>query len=298
MDFKEVRMPNATSSGSTGSLGIHRTPGPSGMSPEARKLATEAMSNTLAFRTFATFGDFYRFAGKTVLRMFTRPFHFREFVSQAWFVTTVSFAPALLVSIPFCVIIIFQVNQLLLQIGAIDLAGAGAAVAVVREIGPIVSVLVVAGAGATAICADLGSRKIREEIDALVTLGIDPIERLVVPRVLASTVTGIALNGMVSAVGLLGGYFFSVVLQGATPGLYVSDLTLLVGLPDFLASQLKAAVFGFLAGLTACYLGLNAKGGPKGVGDAVNQTVVFAFMLLFAANSIISTLFLQFKMGA
>nr|WP_272902662.1 ABC transporter permease [Nocardioides sp. WS12] len=272
--------------------------GPDGMTPEARQIAREAVRSSMPFKTLGTFGAFYSFVGTVFKQMFTRKFHFREFISQAWFITNVSFWPALLVSIPFCVVIIFQVNQLLIQIGAVDLAGAGAAVAVVREIGPIVSVLVVAGAGATAICADLGSRKIREEIDAMVTLGIDPIERLVVPRVLASTLVGVALNGMVTVVGLVGGYFFSVVLQGATPGLYLSDLTLLVGLPDFLASEAKAAVFGMLAGLTACYLGLNAKGGPKGVGEAVNQTVVFAFMLLFAANSVISALFLQIKLGA
>lgn len=275
-----------------------RGPGPSGMSPGSRKMASDALRGTLPFKAMSTFGDFYSFVGKVFRTMFTTRFRFAEFISQAWFVTTVSFGPALLVSIPFCVVIIFQVNQLLIQIGAVDLAGAGAAVAVVREIGPIVSVLVVAGAGATAICADLGSRKIREEIDAMVTLGIDPIERLVVPRIVASTLVGVALNGMVTVVGLVGGYFFSVVLQGATPGLYLSDLTLLVGLPDFLASEAKAAIFGLLAGLTACYLGLNAKGGPKGVGEAVNQTVVFAFMLLFAANSVISALFLQIKLGA
>lgn len=281
---------------------------PAGMTPQVREIADEAMrrGNPLmpgrfgsgVTRTLTVLGEFYRFSGQTFARLFTRRFRFREFIEQAWFITTVSLVPAMLVSIPLCVIIIFQVNQLLIQIGAIDLAGAGAAVAVVREIGPIVSVLVVAGAGATAICADLGSRKIREEIDAMVTLGIDPIERLVVPRVVASTVVAVALNGVVSIVGLAGGYFFSVVLQGATPGLFLSDLTLLVGLSDFLASEVKAAVFGMLAGLTACYLGLNAKGGPKGVGEAVNQTVVFAFMLLFAANSVISTVFLNLKAGS
>jgi phospholipid/cholesterol/gamma-HCH transport system permease protein len=274
------------------------TPGPSGMTESSRAVARDALRSTTLAKGLTSFGDFYWFVGKVFKQMFTRRFQFREFVSQAWFITTVSLGPAILVAIPFCVVIIFQVNQLLIQIGAVDLAGAGAAVAVVREIGPIVSVLVVAGAGATAICADLGSRKIRDEIDAMETLGIDPIERLVVPRVLASTLVGVALNGVVTVVGLVGGYFFSVVLQGATPGLYISDLTLLVGLSDFLASEVKAAVFGMLAGLTACYLGLNAKGGPKGVGDAVNQTVVFAFMLLFAANSVISTVFLQIKLGA
>ncbi|GAB2642769.1 ABC transporter permease [Nocardioides ginkgobilobae] len=268
------------------------------MTPDSRQIAKSAMSSSIFVQALTTFGDFYAFSGNVFKQMFTRRFRFQEFVSQAWFITTVSFAPALLVAIPFCVVIIFQVNQLLIQIGAVDLAGAGAAVAVVREIGPIVSVLVVAGAGATAICADLGSRKIRDEIDAMVTLGIDPIQRLVVPRVLASMLVGVALNGMVTVVGLIGGYVFSVILQGATPGLFVADLTLLVGLADFVTSEIKAAVFGLLAGLTACYLGLNARGGPKGVGDAVNQTVVFAFMLLFAANSVISALFLQIKLGA
>lgn len=268
------------------------------MTATSRQVARDAVRASVPFRALSSFGDFYTFVGSIGRALLTTRFRFAEFVSQAWFLTTVSFGPALLVSIPFCVVIVFQVNQLLIQIGAVDLAGAGAAVAVVREIGPIVSVLVVAGAGATAICADLGSRKIREEIDAMVTLGIDPVERLVVPRVVASTLVGVALNGIVTVVGLVGGYFFSVVLQGATPGLYLSDLTLLVGLPDFIASEVKAAVFGLLAGLTACYLGLNAKGGPKGVGEAVNQTVVYAFMLLFAANSVISTLFLQIKLGA
>ncbi|WP_456698648.1 MlaE family ABC transporter permease [Aeromicrobium sp. P5_D10] len=268
---------------------------PAGLNTETAKIAKRAAkANPLMVGTAAV-GEFYLFCLTVLRTMLTTRFRFREFVSQAWFIATVSIAPAVMMSIPFCVVIIFQVNQLLIQIGAVDLSGAAAAVAVVREIGPIVSVLVVAGAGATAVCADLGSRKIREEIDAMVTLGINPIERLVVPRVVASMVIAIALNGLVSTVGLLGGYFFSVVLQGATPGLFISDMTLVVGVADFISAEIKAAVFGLLAGLTACYLGLNAKGGPKGVGEAVNQTVVFSFMLLFAANSVITTIFLNLK---
>lgn len=242
---------------------------------------------------FGAIGKFYAFCMETIRQMFTRGIVFEEFVTQAWFISSVSIMPAILVSIPLCVIIVFEVNQLLIQIGAVDLAGAGAAVAVVREIGPMVSVLVVAGAGATAICADLGSRKIRDEIDAMITLGIDPIHRLVVPRIVASTVIAVALNGLVSVVGLAGGYYFSVVLQGATPGLFIDGLTLLIGVPDFIAATIKAAIFGLLAGFAGCYLGLNANGGPKGVGDAVNQTVVVSFMMLFAANTVITSIFLQ-----
>jgi phospholipid/cholesterol/gamma-HCH transport system permease protein len=283
---------------------VQDSPRPEGETPKdpAPPTRAEIEREALTFNPFAKVlngfglvGDFYRFCGRTFRTMFTRRPVVDEIVQQAWFISSVSIMPAIMVSIPLCMIIVFQVNQLLIQIGAVDLAGAGAAVAVIREIGPIVSVLVVAGAGATAVCADLGARKIREEIDAMETLGIDPIPRLVVPRVIASTVIAVALNGMVSIVGLAGAYYFSVVLQGATPGLFIDGLTLLVGTPDFWASSLKAAVFGLLAGLAGCYLGLNAKGGPKGVGEAVNQTVVLAFLMLFAANTIITSIFLQLK---
>ncbi|HEX4189460.1 MAG TPA: ABC transporter permease [Marmoricola sp.] len=238
-------------------------------------------------------GGFYATCAETFRQLFKRPFQWREFFEQAWFIASVSILPTIFVAFPLCVIVIFELNQVLKEIGAIDLAGAGAGLAVVREIGPIVAVLVVAGAGATAMCADLGSRKIREELDAMITLSVNPIHRLVVPRVVASTVVAVFLNGLVTITGLVGGFIFSVFLQGATPGLYVSNLTLLVGLPDFLTSTVKAAVFGLLAGLVGCHLGMNAKGGPKGVGDAVNQTVVFSFMLLFLANTIITSIFLE-----
>ncbi|WP_368680254.1 ABC transporter permease (plasmid) [Rhodococcus opacus] len=238
-------------------------------------------------------GGFYATSMETFRCMFKRPFHAREFVQQAWFIAGVSIMPALLMAIPFCMMFVYQINILLAEIGAVDLSGAGAGVAIIREIGPVVTVLVVAGAGSTAICADLGSRTIREEIDAMKVLGIDPIQRLCVPRVLASTLIGIFLNGLVSAVGLVGGYIATVYMQGASPGQYVTAISILTGLPDFLVSEVKAAVFGMLAGLVACHLGLNAKGGPKGVGDAVNQTVVFSFLLLFLANSVITTLALH-----
>ena len=259
-------------------------------------LAEQGMAAGNPFaRAAAVLGGFYAMTLETFRLAFRRPFQTREFVGQAWFIASVSIVPTLLSAIPLCVIVVFQVNQLLIEIGAVDLSGAGAGLAVLREIGPIVSVLVVAGAGATAICADLGSRKIREELDAMVTLGVNPIHRLVVPRVLASTVVALALNAIVSFAGILGGYFFSVYFQHATPGLYVSNITLLVGIPDFIAGEVKAAVFGFLAGLVACYMGMNAKGGPKGVGDAVNQTVVYSFILLFLANSVITTVFLKIE---
>ena len=238
-------------------------------------------------------GSFYATSIETFRYLFSSRFQFKEFLARACFIASISVMPALLMSIPFCMMFVYEINILLTEIGAVDLSGAGAGVAIIREIGPVITVLVVAGAGSTAICADLGSRTIREEIDAMRVLGIDPIQRLCVPRVVASTVVALFLNGLVTAVGIIGGYFSTVYLQGASPGQYVAAFSILTGLPDVMVAEIKAAVFGLLAGLVACHLGLNVKGGPKGVGDAVNQTVVFSFLLLFLANSIITTISLN-----
>ena len=137
-------------------------------------------------------------------------------------------------------LIIFTLNILLAEFGAADISGAGAALGAVTQLGPLVTVLVVAGAGSTAICADLGARTIREEIDALEVLGIDPIHRLVVPRVVASTFVAFLLNGAVITIGLVGGFIFGVYLQNVSAGAYVSTLTLVTGLPEVLISVVKA----------------------------------------------------------
>lgn len=124
-------------------------------------------------------------------------------------------------------------------------------------------------------------------------LGIDPIHRLVVPRVLAMVLVALLLNGLVSVVGIAGGYFFNVILQGGTPGAYLASFSALAQLPDLYVAEAKAAIFGVIAGVVAAYKGLHPNPGPKGVGEAVNQTVVITFLLLFFANLILTMVYLQ-----
>jgi phospholipid/cholesterol/gamma-HCH transport system permease protein len=242
-------------------------------------------------------GGFFDITADTARASLRRPFQGREFIDQSWFVARVSIIPTLLVAIPFTVLVSFTINILLREIGAADLSGAGAALGSVTQVGPIVTVLIVAGAGATAICADLAARTIREEIDAMRVLGIDPIQRLVVPRVLASMVVALLLNGLVCTIGILGGFLFSVFLQGVNPGAFVNGITLLTGLGELIISEVKAGLFGLIAGMMACYLGLNVRGGPKSVGDAVNQTVVFAFMALFVVNVVVTAVGIKLTAG-
>jgi phospholipid/cholesterol/gamma-HCH transport system permease protein len=222
-----------------------------------------------------------------------RPFQFREFVQQSWFFASVTILPTALVAIPFGAVISLQLGSLTKQIGAQSFTGAASALAIVQQASPLVTALLVAGAGGSAVCADIGARTIREEIDAMEVLGISPIHRIVVPRVLAAMLVSVLLNGLVSVVGVLGGYFFNVIMQGGTPGAYLASFNALAQLPDLWISEVKAIIYGFLAGIVAAYRGLNPAGGPKGVGDAVNQAVVITFMLLFLVNVVLTAIYLQ-----
>jgi phospholipid/cholesterol/gamma-HCH transport system permease protein len=229
----------------------------------------------------------------TIRAIFKRPFQWRELISQAWFIAGVCIVPTMLVSIPFGMVISLQVGNLSRQLGAQSYVGSASVLAIVREAAPVATALLIAGAGGSAICADLGSRRIRDEIDAMEVLAVSPIQRLVVPRVLAAMIVAFFLNGLVSFVGIAGGYFFNVIVQHGTPGAYLASFGTLSQVTDLYVSEGKALIFGLIAALVASYKGLNAKGGPKGVGDAVNQSVVITFMLLFLVNFVTTTLYFQ-----
>ena len=123
-------------------------------------------------------------------------------------------------------------------------------------------------------------------------MGISPVRRLVVPRVAALVVVGILLCSIVAMTGVLAGYLFNVYVQHGTAGAYLSSFTSFATAGDFEVAEIKAAVFGFLTGIVAAHKGLNAKGGPKGVAEAVNQSVVFTFLLLFSTNILLTQAYL------
>ena len=226
-------------------------------------------------------------------RIGKRPFQWAEFIEQAWFITSVTLVPTILVSVPFGAVISLQVGNLTGQLGAQSFAGATAVLATVREAAPIAAALIIAGAAGSAICSDLGARKIREEIDAMEVLGVDPLYRLVVPRVAATIFVSVMIIGIVIAAGIGGGYFFTVIVQGGSAGAFLANFTVLASLPDLYISMIKAIVFGWLAAIVGAYKGLNAGGGPSGVGRAVNESVIVAFMLLFFLNAVITAIYFQ-----
>jgi phospholipid/cholesterol/gamma-HCH transport system permease protein len=246
-----------------------------------------ALQQSSMSKPLRSIGGFYAMALDTFVLIPRRPFAWRELLLQCWFITRVSVLPALLLAVPFTVLAAFTLNVLLGDFGAGDFAGTGAGVAL-AQLGPVVTVLVVAGAAATAICADLGARTIREELDALRVLGINPVQLLVVPRVLAATLVAVLLSAIVSLATLAGSFAFSVFVQNVTPGAYVAGLTLLTGTKDVVLCLVKAGLFGLAASLIGCFKGISVGGGPAGVGNAVNETVVYSFVALFVINLLVT----------
>jgi phospholipid/cholesterol/gamma-HCH transport system permease protein len=263
--------------------------------PAARAEGVQAVTAiSLGGKPIRAVGGFFAMSLDTFIVMFKPPFAWKEYILQSWFVARVSVLPALMLTMPYSVLLVFTFNVLLTEFGASDFSGTGAAIGTVNQIGPIVTVLVVSGAGATAMCADLGARTIRDELDALRVMGINPIQTLVVPRVLAATTVALALSATVIMVGLTGAFFFCVYVQHVAAGAFVQGLTTLTGIADVIVSLVKATLFGLAAGLIACYKGISVGGGPAGVGNAVNETVVFTFMVLFAINVIVTAVGIQF----
>lgn len=162
----------------------------------------------------------------------------------------------------------------------------------IREFAPWVNAMVVAGVVGTAIAADLGARRIRDEIDAMEVLGVDPVRTLVLPRVVALVILTGLLDVVALCFGVIGGFIASVPILGANPWAFYESLFANLTTPDVWGSVTKTFVFGLIIGVVCCYKGMYAKGGPIGVGRAVNQAVVIAFAMIWIFNVVFTNILL------
>jgi len=220
-----------------------------------------------------------------------RRFQFAEFMERSWFLVSVTLLTVVLVATPLGIAIALQVGALAKQIGASSFVGAADAVGILREASPIVTALLLAGVGGSAVCAELGARTIREEIDAMVVLGLNPLRRLVAPLLLAGVLVSALLNLVVIFVSILSAYLFDLGVLHGTKGSFFGSFTEFASVADFVTSELKACAFGLTAVLIAAYKGLNTRRGPTGVGEAVNQSVVITGIILFGINLVITEIF-------
>jgi len=162
----------------------------------------------------------------------------------------------------------------------------------VRGFAPWINAMMVAGVMGTAITVEFGARRVREELDAMEVLGVDPVRTLVLPRVIALFVMTGLLDLVALSFGVVGGFLASVFVGGASPGAFVDNFFANATVPDLWGSVLKTAIFGLIIGIVCCYKGLRAEGGPAGVGRAVNQAVVVSFAGIWIFNYVFTTILL------
>src|ERR1700740_2219923 len=230
-------------------------------------------------------GDMMILTGRTIWSALRPPYPYGgEFVSQFLFALRLCWFPLLIstVAIDYGAPGL-QAGGFLPLVRAVDRLGGFFVLAAIREIGPNVTAIVLAGVAGTAITADLGARKIREELDALQVLGVDPVKNLVVPRFLALMV----VTGLFDIYALLFGIFGGVVatlVNGAPLGPFWATFFTNASVTDLWGSVLKTTLFGAIIAIVCCYKGMTASGGAEGVGRAVNEAVVISFLAFGAVN--------------
>jgi len=230
-------------------------------------------------------GDMLILTGKTLVATVRPPYPYGgELVAQMVFALKLCWFPLLVTMVVVAYAVPgLQAANFLITIGALDRMGGFFVLAVIREFAPVICSIVVAGVAGTAITADLGARKIREELDALQVLGVDPVKQLVVPRFLALMIVTGLFDVFAILAGVGGGLLANAVNGGGTGAFFATFLTN-ASTTDLWASVLKCTLFGAIVAIVCCYKGMTASGGAEGVGRAVNQAIVMTFMLDGAVN--------------
>ena len=258
------------------------------MNPATAILAPIGRS-TLAF--LAAIGRVFLFVITLVSHIFRPPFYLKEFLQQVLAIGYFSLPVVGLTAL-------FTGGALALQIyaggsrfNAESAVPSIVAIGMVRELGPVLGGLMVAGRVAASIAAELGTMKVTEQIDALVTLSTHPTKYLTVPRVVAATLVMPVLVAIGDSLGIFGGFLVGTSSLGFNSATYISNTVSFLESWDVTSGLIKAAVFGFIVAVMGCYHGINSGRGAQGVGRATTNAVVSASVLILASNFILTQLF-------
>lgn len=218
--------------------------------------------------------------GSAVRGTFSRPFYLAEFLDQCRFIMAACFVPLLLTGLGWGTIVALEAGNFFKLASAEWRVGGFMVLANVREFAPVATGLMVAAVCGTAITADLGARKVRDELDALSTMGISITKFIVVPRFAAMALMTALYNVPMIAFTCLSGYIASLALVHVNSGAFISTFFTQGTLQDLYGGEIKCVVFGMLVATVCCYKGITATGGAEGVARAVNQAVVVCFIAI------------------
>ena len=243
----------------------------------------------LRFVTYA--GGTFTLLLQTLLAIAVPPFRGRQTFEQMVKIGVDSLPIATITAFFIGVVIAFQSAYQMNKVGAEMYIPSLVAISICREIGPVLTSLVVAGRVGASIAAELGSMKVTEQIDALETLAAPPIKYLVAPRFLALFTMLPLLTVFADAIGITGGYVVSVYKLGLSHGMYIKMTFQPLALKDIFTGLFKTLVFATVICITACYEGMRVEGGAEGVGAATTKAVVTSFILIIAADALFTVIF-------
>lgn len=243
----------------------------------------------LSFMYF--FGGLSSLTAQTVYQTFKPPYKYGQIVEQSKKAGYDSLPIVSVVALFIGFIFALQFGYFMQRIGSEMYIASLVALAIVRELGPVITALIVAGRVGAANTAELGSMQVTEQIDALETLATNPVKYLVVPRFVALGLMLPLLTLFANIVGILGSYLICVVKLGITSSMYMNMTFSALLYKDLCTGLFKAWIFGMVIALVSCYEGFNVEGGAVGVGQATTRSVVFSFLLILAADCLITALF-------
>lgn len=226
---------------------------------------------------------------QAVMYTFVPPVKFKNIFKQMEFVGVQSLFVVVLTGSFTGMVLALQSYNALKRFGAESLVGPTVALSMARELGPVLTGLMVTGRAGSAMATELGTMRVTEQIDALFTMAVNPIKYLVVPRVLAGVLMFPILAIITNFVGVVGGYMVGVKLLGINPGVYIGRTVDFVQVDDIMTGLTKSVVFGLITTLVACYHGFYASGGAEGVGKAATSSVVLASVMILVSDYLMSS---------
>jgi phospholipid/cholesterol/gamma-HCH transport system permease protein len=253
------------------------------------RFLTNIGQKVLAFLYFV--GGISNLASQTFYFLFIPPFKRQRILEEAKKAGIDSMPIVCLISLFIGVILALQTAYLMQRLGSEIYIASIVALSLVREMGPVITSLVVAGRVGSAIAAEIGSMQVTEQIDALETLAANPVQYLVVPRFLALSLMLPLLTLFGDIIGIFGGWFICVVKLGISSSLYMQVTFDALLFKDLFTGTFKTVFFGMIIAFVSCYQGFNVEGGAEGVGRATKQAVVISFILIIACDCLFTALF-------
>jgi phospholipid/cholesterol/gamma-HCH transport system permease protein len=241
----------------------------------------------------AAIQDFFLLTGRALRNIFRKP-HYGDDVFMQMDVIGVGSLPIVIMTGFFSgAVMALQMSRALAQYGQVGRTGMVVSITLVRELGPVLTALLVAGRNSSGIASELGSMKVTEQIDAMRALGTDPIQKLVTPRLIATCVMLPILTIIADFVGMFGGFIVSYFLLNLTGRQYWTSVWQALDWDDVAQGLIKPFIFAFVVALVGCWYGLNTTGGTQGVGRSTTQAVVAASVLIFVLTFFITKIFVS-----